>query len=323
MRRPYWHISREGPKTEAAAPALPKRQHLLGGNGERTQRYIDNEFHFYGGLSLPVVRMAQPRFGELFDAAQAEFADWIPLLWGPMGEATAARGDTQPGDRVLDVCCGAGASAIPAARMVGPKGHVDAIDLAPALLGHGRKAAGRHLPQLEFHEADATAWTYPHRPYDVVQSAYGVFFLPDMDGDTARLVSLLRPGGRLVVTTWDQRAITALGEALRSALDNQDRVLERPAPSVAAARIHSPARLRRWLKSLGLRDVAVTTVPLLIPMDGERAWSFVLGTGLRSLVDQLSQQQSTQLREDFCTGLVENGIDILDATSHIGTGTRP
>jgi trans-aconitate methyltransferase len=271
-----------------------------------------------------VVHVTQSRLGELFDAAHAEFARWMPLLWVPMGEATVARADIGWGDRVLDVCCGAGASAIPAARAVGPQGHVDAIDLAPTLLNQARRTAiGQDLTQLEFSYADATTWTPPSGSYDIIQCAYGVFFFPDMDNDSRRLVTLLKPGGRFTVTTWDQHAIVAIGQALGPALAEQGHTMERLAPSVAAARIHTPELLRQWLGSLGLRDLAVTTVNLEIPLDGERAWSFVLGTGLRSLLDGLSEPQQTQLRDDFVTGLAEHRIDSLNATSHIGVGARP
>jgi ubiquinone/menaquinone biosynthesis C-methylase UbiE len=54
------------------------------------------------------------------------------LLWDPLGEAYVDLVAPAPGDRVLDACCGAGASAIPAARAVGASGTVDAVDLTPA-----------------------------------------------------------------------------------------------------------------------------------------------------------------------------------------------
>ncbi|WP_260478999.1 methyltransferase domain-containing protein [Kibdelosporangium aridum] len=51
-----------------------------------------------------------------------------------MGAATVAVAGPKPGDRVLDACCGAGASAVPAARLVGPEGVVDAVDLSGAMV---------------------------------------------------------------------------------------------------------------------------------------------------------------------------------------------
>ena len=55
-------------------------------------------------------------------------------FWDRFGATTASRLPLEPGGRVLDLCCGAGASAIPAARAVGPTGHVVAVDVAAPLL---------------------------------------------------------------------------------------------------------------------------------------------------------------------------------------------
>jgi ubiquinone/menaquinone biosynthesis C-methylase UbiE len=55
-------------------------------------------------------------------------------FWDRFGAATVGRLPLEAGDRVLDLCCGAGASAIPAAHAVGPAGHVLGIDVAAPLL---------------------------------------------------------------------------------------------------------------------------------------------------------------------------------------------
>ncbi|MEU3621339.1 hypothetical protein [Amycolatopsis coloradensis] len=52
-----------------------------------------------------------------FDDAAADFTALGRHLWEPIGEATAAAAGIRTGDRVLDACCGTGASAIPAARV--------------------------------------------------------------------------------------------------------------------------------------------------------------------------------------------------------------
>jgi len=59
---------------------------------------------------------------------------------------------------VLDLCCGAGASAFPAARAVGPAGQVLGIDLAAPLLDLARRGAARQgLANIEFRQGDATS----------------------------------------------------------------------------------------------------------------------------------------------------------------------
>ncbi|TDD06284.1 class I SAM-dependent methyltransferase [Nonomuraea deserti] len=153
-------------------------------------------------------------------------------------------GGRSPGsERVLDVCCGAGASAIPAAKAAGPEGHVDAVDLAGELLAHGRRrAAAEGLRGVRFVQADATTWE--DHPYDVVQCVHGVFFLPDMDASASRLTGLLAPGGRLVVTAWAQGAMEGFGRLFAEAVARvRETPTAAPAGKQAASRIDTEDEL--------------------------------------------------------------------------------
>jgi ubiquinone/menaquinone biosynthesis C-methylase UbiE len=258
--------------------------------------------------------------GAVFDAAHVEFAVLSPLLWDPAGAATVECAALRPGERVLDVCCGAGASALPAASAVGPTGRVDAIDLADALLDQGRAlAAERGLDQLHFTKADATTW--PTGDYDVVQCVYGVFFLPDMDAGSAYLVSRLRPGGRFVVTTCERSAIAPVPQLLVDAI----RDVGAGEPPVAAtrsvgARINNPADFTGWLAGLGLRDITVTQMSRLVPMDADIAWTIVQGAAMRGMLMGLSADMIERVRRRFGELFTERGVDTFNATSLIGIG---
>ncbi|WHT16832.1 methyltransferase domain-containing protein [Crossiella sp. CA-258035] len=263
--------------------------------------------------------------GAVFDAGRAEFVDWSPLLWGPMGSATAEAAGLEPGDRVLDVCCGAGASALPAAELVGEAGLVHGLDLAGELLAYARKVAARRgLRQAEFFEADATVWEAPDgEPYDVVQCAYGVFFLPEMDAAVSKLITLVRPGGKFVVTTWADAATEGFGSELVDAVRVYKPELPINSPvNLAAQRINTEEKLAGWLAGLGLSEVAVRKVDLRIPIDEQLAWSFVLGTGMRARLAGLTERQVEAVRADFLHRLAAAGINDLGADSLIGVGTR-
>ncbi|WP_260478700.1 trans-aconitate 2-methyltransferase [Kibdelosporangium aridum] len=150
-----------------------------------------------------------------FDAAAADFTALGRHLWDVIGAATVAVVGPKRGERVLDACCGAGASAIPAARLVGPDGVVDAVDLSGPMVDELRRLSPG-LPQLRAHQADVTTWAT--EGYDVVQSALGIFFFPDMTGGTERLISRARPGGRVAFTIWRGDAMAAAGRHLGRAI---------------------------------------------------------------------------------------------------------
>src|SRR5262249_1355549 len=78
-------------------------------------------------------------------------------FWDRWGAGTVSRLALSRGAAVLDLCCGAGGSALPAARAVGPDGRVLGVDLAVPLLELARaKAARERLTNVEFRQGDAT-----------------------------------------------------------------------------------------------------------------------------------------------------------------------
>ena len=70
----------------------------------------------------------------VFDRAAATYDQVGVEFFQPIGRFLVSRTDPQPAERVLDVGCGRGASAIPAAEAVGPTGSVLATDLAPSMV---------------------------------------------------------------------------------------------------------------------------------------------------------------------------------------------
>ena len=99
---------------------------------------------------------------------------------------------------VLDVGCGKGAVALPAARAVGPQGHVLGIDLAAPMLAHARdRAQQARLSNVSFREGDAADLAWEPDTFDVVLGANVVQFLPRTAKTVTRWGEVLVPGGLL------------------------------------------------------------------------------------------------------------------------------
>lgn len=248
------------------------------------------------------------------------FAAWTPLLWDPIGVATVDLAPPlRPGERVLDVCCGTGSSAIPAARAVGPRGTVDAIDLSTALLDHGARRASE-LPWLRFHEADATKWTA--EPYDRLQCVFGVFFLPDMDADTRRLVGLVRPGGTVAITTWREGGVQDVVGPFYQAITDVTGVTMPPRSSHhAAARVDREDKLADWLTGLGLTDVGAHAVDHDAPVTPATAWEFLLGSAARMALADKDQDTVLAIRSRYLELMATTTV--FRARAVVGVGTRP
>ena len=109
----------------------------------------------------------------------------------------------QPGERVLDVGCGTGATAIPFAAAVGPTGHVTGVDISEPMLGQCReniaKAGARNITLVL---ADAQVHRFPADSFDLLISRFGVMFFADPVAAFTNLFAGLRKGGRLCMAVW-------------------------------------------------------------------------------------------------------------------------
>src|SRR5919197_3756591 len=109
-------------------------------------------------------------------------------------------GRLEPGERVLDVGCGAGTDSLVAAQMVGPEGSVVGIDMTPEMLAKAQAAAAEMgATNVEFVEADAEQLPFGDGEFDVVISNGVIDLIPDKDAVFAELFRVLEPGGRIQI----------------------------------------------------------------------------------------------------------------------------
>jgi SAM-dependent methyltransferase len=110
-----------------------------------------------------------------------------------------ARLDLLPGTRMLDVACGAGQIAIPAAR-AGVR--VTGIDIASNSIERARARAEAEGLDVRFDEGDAESLPYADATFDVVVSLIGAMFAPRPDRVAAELRRVCRRGGLIVMANW-------------------------------------------------------------------------------------------------------------------------
>ena len=104
-----------------------------------------------------------------------------------------------PGQRILDIACGTGVAAIPAARL-GAK--VTALDLTPELLERARFNASLAEVEIDFHEGDVEKLPFADAAFDVVISQFGHIFAPRPALALAEMLRVLKPGGTIAFNTW-------------------------------------------------------------------------------------------------------------------------
>jgi len=115
------------------------------------------------------------------------------------GEEFVERLGIAEGDKVLDVACGTGNLAIPAARVGGV---VTGVDIAPNLLEQARQRAVAEGLPAAFEEGDAEHLPYGDGQFDLVMSLFGAMFAPRPNLAAAELLRVCRPGGRIAMGNW-------------------------------------------------------------------------------------------------------------------------
>lgn len=104
-----------------------------------------------------------------------------------------------PGMRVLDVACGTGNLAIPAARK---NAQVSGVDIAPNLIEQARQRAAEEGLPVTFEEGDAEQLPYPDAHFDLVMSMFGAMFAPRPHLVASELWRVCRPGGTIAMANW-------------------------------------------------------------------------------------------------------------------------
>ncbi len=127
----------------------------------------------------------------------------------------------QPGDRVLDACCGTGDLAVGAERA---GGIVTGLDFSPRMLERAR----RKSDTVEWVEGDLLALPFADDSFDAATVGFGVRNVTDLETALGELRRVLRPGGRLAIleithprgflkpffSLWFDRVVPLLGKVL-------------------------------------------------------------------------------------------------------------
>jgi SAM-dependent methyltransferase len=130
------------------------------------------------------------------------------------GEALVRSLGVRPGLEVLDLGCGDGTTALPAARL-GAK--VLGVDVARNLVDAGnRRAKEQGLENLRFQHGDATHLDrLADRSFDLVMSIFGAMFAPKPFDVAKEMVRVTRRGGRIVMGNWIPDDPTLVAQTLR------------------------------------------------------------------------------------------------------------
>jgi len=256
---------------------------------------------------------AKKRAATTYNAASDFYDHPANTFWSRYGRRTVERLRLTAGSRVLDVCCGSGASAIPAAEIVGPSGSVVGVDLAGNLLELARaKAKQKGLENIQFQSGDLTNLPFEEETFDAVVCVFGIFFVPDMQSGIRDLKRVVRAGGKLAITTWGPRFF----EPATAAFWNSVRSLR---PDLYKDfnpwdRISDVDSLRALFSAAGLEEVEIEAESDSQPVNSpEDWWAMIMGSGYRGTIEQLSTSERERLQAENLEFIERTGLNSLES----------
>ena len=237
----------------------------------------------------------------------ARQADLMDRMLQPLTEPALDLLALGPGERVLDIGCGAGATTLAAASYVGD-GQAVGVDISKPLLELARRRASARGVHAHFVEADVAIAPLRDAPFDAAFSRFGVMFFDDTAAAFAKIRAALNPGGRIVFICWRTFAENGWSRAPLAALQPILKAPIAPADPNAPGpfRLQDPEEIKSMLAASGWRDVSI------MPWDGEvlvggggdadSAAAFLLKIGpcARAITDQqLDPKRAHQLLAEF------------------------
>lgn len=198
-------------------------------------------------------------------------------LLGPIADLLIDRAGPKPGERVIDVGCGSGATTVAFARAVAPDGLALGLDISEPMLAQARALSPKNLP-LDFVLADATVHPFEPASFDLLASRFGVMFFGDPIASFTNLRRALKLSGRLAFACWrEPKENPWMMAPLMAVYKHVPKMPpvgpEEPGPFAFA----SEERVRRILEGAGFMDVALERCNL--------AMDIAIGGGLEAAVD--------------------------------------
>jgi SAM-dependent methyltransferase len=250
------------------------------------------------------------------------YQESLDRVWRPLGDTTIERAAVMPGERVIDVGCGCGATALELATRVGPSGFVVGIDVSQPMLKRAHeRAQTAGVTNIEFIHADASTHTFSLGA-DLIFSRTGVMFFSDPIAAFSNLRRALRTGGRLAfvcfrerqLNTWWTVPLAAVGTVL---------AVEPPTPpnQPDPFSLGDDKHLRSILDGAGFVDAVCEAVDyaLVLGTDLDSATDFVINAGpaaraLASVNDEQRRHARAVIRQALAQHQNSIGVSLQAAT---------
>lgn len=230
----------------------------------------------------------------------------------------------KPKQKVLDIATGTGMVAMAAAHCVRDSERVQAIDLSENMIKQAQgnlKDAG--LDNVDFHVMDAENLDFENDYFDVITCSYGLFFMPNMSAALKSWLRVLKPGGKLIFTSFAPSAFQPLTEIFMQNLADYNIV----PPTPRWLQLAEEDLCKQILLDNGFELPKVTQAQLGYHLsEFNHWWEVIQSAGYRGLYEQLPQENRTEFeakhRVEIDKQKTKDGI-WMDVQTLFSTALKP
>jgi SAM-dependent methyltransferase len=253
------------------------------------------------------------------------------LVLAPVAEVVLGRASARPGEHVVDIGCGCGATTLVLADAVQPGGRLVAADVSEPMLARARQRIGDR-PGVGYVCADAATHGFEPRWADLLFSRFGVMFFGDPVAAFANMRQGLKPGGRTVFACWRKPAENPwMMLPLQAAYLHVPKLPKQDPDDPGPFSFGDPDRVRRILGAAGFTDVALEPVDLMLDLasgrglDAAVAYTLDIGATSRALdgVSDVLRAAAAGSIHDALAPYLDGGRVVLAGAIWIATATAP
>jgi O-methyltransferase/aklanonic acid methyltransferase len=239
---------------------------------------------------------------KIFDEAAVSYDRVGPSIFARFGERLVEHMPLAPGARVLDIATGKGAVLLPAARRVGPEGHVIGIDLSGAILHETERIArAEGLTNVELRKMDAEHLEFPDQSFDAVTCAFAIFFFPNADAALREMYRVCKPGGCLAISNFNKTPLPfnpGLPMLIQQFMAYQVKV------QTTTRFAYTPQEVEALLSRSGFSSIEThSETNDIVYENAEDWWAFLLTLAPRATIMSMNEQMRAQFRDEYLAKL--------------------
>lgn len=226
--------------------------------------------------------------------------------------------------KILDVACGPGTLSLLAAKMVSS---VHAIDFSREMIEVFKaKVKKKGIGNIEIECGDGQALPFDNDSFDAAFSIFGLMFFPDRGKGYAEILRTLKPGGKMIMTSWAPVSQSPAMQSMFGAVRTINP--EIPEPQADVESLENPDFFKKELLNAGFKNVEIHSFSIYFPVKSiEEFWhDMVRGSAPLVMLKRSFSEEQWQEKEgaalEYLNKTITKVPTSLSSYAWLGCGSK-